>query len=409
MTLRAASAVFLIAVAAPAAAAEGDEEFRSLLERRLTLIQAVRHSSESPLVCRKLAELSQAVPPSAVLSRLAFSRSTGRWELTLSQGNPADAAAIVQRLVTKQLCSTPVIAPEGSAVTASCVVAESPVQVSLSAPKRRPAPPEVLKVLREKEQERQTVIPDRPELESYQLTAQDFAQRELIAGWSSKVGPAIPGPAVDRFELSGSGSGSFFGVAGLLCSLENGRRITGIDTLELQRPRVRNGEWVVDFSVTASTWRNRREDEQQDAVVAFNEMHAPKHEDFDFLRARSPFGPPTAVFAGSTRVLTGEECRQEGPAPEPGDRELDDLAVAFVAPQGASPCAMLVDAKGECHEVRRNTKLGAGGAKVTRIDAGAVTVTRFGSRAWDGKAIRIDVALKVGARAAPPAWFCRPK
>lgn len=409
-------ALLLITVAAPAAAKGAPEELRALVERRLKVIDALQGST--PRLCERLVELSHAMPPAAVLSRLAYTRSTGRLELALSQGTLEDARAIVQHLVTNQLCSKPVATLEGSTVTASCVLEDSVQEVLLAAPTAHALqqPGEVAALRRAKE-ESQTILPDVPALESYEANLQDLAWKGQVRGWSAKIGPAVRGDAVDSFVVTATGSGPASGALELLCSLEASRRAIGVDAFVLEQPRVRNGEWAVDLSMTFTTWRYRPEDEQKEVLASFRVAQQPKaapgQQRRGFATERSPFGPPGALFAGTSLVLTGKECLKEGSAlpPREGEfegRELDEFAVVFVAAKKPPLCAMIVDSKGECHELRRNTRFGPLGAKVTQIDAQAVTLTRFASSpATDGMPVAVKTALQVRGKTAAPAWFCR--
>lgn len=386
-----------------------EQRLSSQIERRRNVIDALKHSTAH--VCEGLVELSLAVPPPVVLSGLTFSARSGRWELTLSRGTKDDAVAILQRLAEKGLCSSPVGTTKGSVGAANCTVATSRLNVALPAPKSRPLVPGQLEALQQRLAESQLELPDRPELDSSELALRALGGKGLVTGWAPTIGPAVPAPAIDRFDLSGSGIASFLGVVDLVCGLESSTRITALETLELKQPRVRNGEWVVDFRLTGNTWRYRLEDEQKDLLVGFSAVQEPKRQEQKATLAteRSPFGPATPVFAGSARVLKGTECRTEGAVARDAQlegRALDEFSVAFVAAKGDASCAMLVDAQNKCHAISQNTKLGAGAGKVTSIDTEAVTVTRLEVLAGD-RLTSTKVSLKVGRSAAAPAWFCR--
>lgn len=411
MILR-ALVVLVVGLAVGVTAQEpAEQQLSSQIERRRNVIDALKHSTGH--VCEGLVELSLAVPAPVVLSGLTFSARSGQWELTLSRGTRDDAVAIVQRLAEKGLCSSPAGTTKGSVVAASCTVATSRLDVALPAPRSRPLVPGQLEALQQRLAESQLELPDRPELDRSELALRTLGGKGLVTGWAPKIGPAVPAPAIDRFDLSGSGIASFLGVVDVVCGLESSKRITALETLELKQPRVRNGEWVVDFRLTGSTWRYRLEDEQKDLLVGFSAIQEPKrHEQKTTLATeRSPFGPATPVFAGSARVLKGTECRNEGAVAPSRDaqlegRALDEFSVAFVAAKGDASCAMLVDAQGKCHAISLNTKLGAGAGKVTSIDTEAVTVTRVEVLAGD-RLTSTKVSLKVGRSAAAPAWFCR--
>lgn len=393
-----AAVASLVVLATPAS---DDLALRAKVMRRLELQQALKQAS-SP-ACRGLAALSLAVPPTAVLSQLEFNRKGGRWDFALSQGTKADSQTLVDALLNLGLCS----AASPTAHGASCLANETVVPLTLAAADE----PHVMKKreaagLLERLEQSRTSLPDAPELES--IAASELATANAVTGFVWKTGPSIAGVGVDRFELSASGTSSFVGAAGFICDLTHLRRLISVDALTLGQPRVRNGEWVVDFSVKASTWRYRSEDEMTAVSLKLSTPAAVKGADdgFDFIRTRSPFGPPVPRFAGSARRPTGTECTTEASVTPLGEAELDSYSVIFLSAHSTSPCAMVVDAEGRCHELRPNTAVGR--LKVTKIDEKGITLGEFRHFAdGDGKPVFHSVTLKAETTRTQPAWFCR--
>lgn len=67
--------------------------------------------------------------------------------------------------------------------------------------------------------------------------------------------------------------------------------------------------------------------------------------------------------------------------------DLDELAVVAVVSGDANPLAMVEDRKGVGYIVRRNTKIGKAGGKVTQVLRECIVVTSFVSGGADGKPI----------------------
>ncbi len=67
--------------------------------------------------------------------------------------------------------------------------------------------------------------------------------------------------------------------------------------------------------------------------------------------------------------------------------DLDELVVVAVVSGDANPLAMVEDRKGVGHIVRRNTKMGKSGGKVTQVLRECIVVTSFVSGGADGKPI----------------------
>ncbi len=397
MFLRAA-VVSLIAVALPALAHdEADER----LKRWADVIAQLRAASTSPQVCRGLSELSLELPPTAVLSSLAFDRKSGLWSVTLSHGTQADSQATIAPLVKHGLC----VDPQTSAKSASCTASVQPAPPLRTPPpgeaeSTKPFEPVPLNSGQQKEAFGMNVLVSASPAFDVELTS--FAAAQQLRGVSWARGPAIPSGPVERFEVTAQGTGSFIRVAGLLCAFSQWGPLMSVDAFELNRPRIRNGEWVVDFAVTTSTWRYVRELASTPIRFPYPHPRRLEGDEVDFVRTRSPFGPPAPIYAGSTRPVTGRECRDRNPTQPTADDELDSYAVAFMSDR----CVMLVDEFGGCHELAMNSRMGQ--FKLSRIEPNALTLVTF-TQGLDSRPLRHAVSMRTGTPKPPPAWFCPTK
>ncbi len=83
--------------------------------------------------------------------------------------------------------------------------------------------------------------------------------------------------------------------------------------------------------------------------------------------------------------------------------DLDDLTVVAVVSGDANPLAMVEDRTGVGHLVRRNTRMGKQGGKVTQILRDCIVVTSFISGGSDGKpqANKQPMCVKTDTRSTP--------
>ncbi len=84
--------------------------------------------------------------------------------------------------------------------------------------------------------------------------------------------------------------------------------------------------------------------------------------------------------------------------------DVDDLTVVAVVSGDANPIAMVEDRSGVGHIVRRNTRVGKQGGKVTQILRDCIVVTSFISGGPDGKpqANKQNMCVKTDSRSAEP-------
>lgn len=121
------------------------------------------------------------------------------------------------------------------------------------------------------------------------------------------------------------------------------------------------------------------------------------------INKRDPFRPLTV------------EGPKPGPGTEPGTEvvscteplclvDLDDLTVVAVVSGDANPLAMVEDRGGVGHIVRRNTRVGKQGGKVTQILRDCIVVTSFITGGPDGKpqANKQNMCVKTDSRSAEP-------
>lgn len=84
--------------------------------------------------------------------------------------------------------------------------------------------------------------------------------------------------------------------------------------------------------------------------------------------------------------------------------DIDELAVVAVVSGDANPLAMVEDRNGIGHIVRRNSRMGKQGGKVTQILRDCIVVTSFISGGADGKpmANKQNMCVKTDERSAEP-------
>lgn len=118
---------------------------------------------------------------------------------------------------------------------------------------------------------------------------------------------------------------------------------------------------------------------------------------YDPIGKRDPFRPP------SMDQLAREANAAEVVCAEPlCDFDLDELQVVAVVSGDANPLAMVEDKNRVGYVVRRNSKMGRQGGKVTQILRDCVVVTNFVTGP-DGKAQpnKINLCIQPDARSAP--------
>lgn len=122
---------------------------------------------------------------------------------------------------------------------------------------------------------------------------------------------------------------------------------------------------------------------------------------FSPINRRDPFrspaveGPKGSVEAGSETVACTEPlCLVD----------VDDVTVVAVVSGDANPLAMVEDRSGVGHIVRRNTRVGKQGGKVTQILRDCIVVTSFISGGPDGKpqANKQNMCVKTDSRSIEP-------
>ena len=84
--------------------------------------------------------------------------------------------------------------------------------------------------------------------------------------------------------------------------------------------------------------------------------------------------------------------------------DIDDLNVVAVVSGDANPLAMVEDRAGVGHVVRRNTRVGKQGGKVTQILRDCIVVTSFITGGADGKpqANKQNMCVKTDSRSVEP-------
>ncbi len=105
---------------------------------------------------------------------------------------------------------------------------------------------------------------------------------------------------------------------------------------------------------------------------------------------RSPESEPAAQAALANTACTEPLCRFD----------LDQLTLVAVVSGDANPLAMVQDPQGRGYFVRRNTRVGRQGGKVTQIMSDAVVVTEYFTTP-DGKTTANPVTLAIKSEKIP--------
>lgn len=376
------------------AADGGTENLRMRTERRLALHDGLRGGGFNVAT---IGALTRALPPKAVLSRLAFDSGSRALSFTLSTGAKADVEAVLAALLKVRACEAPVATETTGTCTVEQRLARARLKPGIDGKTVTYRPGEA-EVLSQRLSEAQTEVPDAPGLAELDAQLADVALRNSVVGFKpTRSEPVTQGP-VDVYSLALRGTAGFDGAASLMLDVQNLRRIVWVDGFELTDPKLKNGEWAVTFTIRARTFRYRVEEESkaqdlaQDTVARGDATYA--------AITRNPFGPDAPVFAGSAKIPDAKACRVQGKATPVGDLEMDALAVVYVG----DTCAMLVDDQGGCHLLKSNERVPwLPGAKAV-ITPEAVTAVGYFIEP-DGKPRKKVLTLKTAPVAKPPAWF----
>lgn len=119
------------------------------------------------------------------------------------------------------------------------------------------------------------------------------------------------------------------------------------------------------------------------------------------INKRDPFrsltveGPKTGTEGPAETITCTEPLCQV---------DVDDLTVVAVVSGDANPLAMVEDRLGVGHVVRRNTRVGKQGGKVTQILRDCIVVTSFISGGPDGKPLanKQNMCVKTDERSISP-------
>lgn len=105
---------------------------------------------------------------------------------------------------------------------------------------------------------------------------------------------------------------------------------------------------------------------------------------------RSPEAEPAAQAAMANATCTEPLCRFD----------VDQLTLVAVVSGDANPVAMVQDPQGRGYFVRRNTRVGRQGGKVTQIMSDAVVITEYFTTP-DGKTTANPVTLAIKSEKVP--------
>jgi type IV pilus assembly protein PilP len=118
------------------------------------------------------------------------------------------------------------------------------------------------------------------------------------------------------------------------------------------------------------------------------------------INKRDPFRP-LVIEGAKTIEVPGEQVSCTEPLCLV---DLDDLTVVAVVSGDANPLAMVEDRSAVGHIVRRNTRVGKQGGKVTQILRDCIVITSFISGGPDGKpqANKQNMCVKTDSRSVEP-------
>ncbi len=148
---------------------------------------------------------------------------------------------------------------------------------------------------------------------------------------------------------------------------------------------------------------------EADAGVAANQDGARADYVYNPLNKRDPF---RGLFTPNTSPTTGTQAANVvADCDEPLCKfDLEELTLVAVVSGDANPMGMLEDRTGQGHLVRRNSRVGKNGGKVTAISRNCITVTSF-FVGPDGKAKpnKVDSCVKVDERMRDPLDLMKAK
>lgn len=121
------------------------------------------------------------------------------------------------------------------------------------------------------------------------------------------------------------------------------------------------------------------------------------------INKRDPFRGLFIESADANAVVNPEEEVIKGCTEPLCQYDLDELSVVAVVSGDANPLAMVEDKAGTGFVVRRNTRMGKQGGKVTQVLRDCIVVTSF-ITGPDGKAQpnKQNMCVKTDARSKPP-------
>ena len=380
MNLRACLVVVLCLAPCAALAQPVRSTLRRDVERRLAVINSLR---ASPGVCTPLALIGNS--GGAVLTRLSFERSTGRWVVEQAGAGPNPLA----ELVKAGGCEAQ--ATDGG--LAACVSSSREKATTVPAIATFDATANEQNVLLTRLETAGQVVPD--------VVPEAELRAELADVWrttGAKVEVAAPSRAgaVDELSVTMTSEAPFGVGWRAVCGVENAVRTWRIEGLELKRLQHRDGEWVGSWTLRLTTFRYRPEDERSEGRVVA--PVGPSLAPVAFDHTRSPLGARAA--GGGTVRLRGGECRDPKALSPLNGEPLDSLTVAWVGDR----CAAALDASGACRLVMPNSEIG-GGLRVKSIGPQTITLVRFANQV-DGKVRSEVVDWRVDTAARAPAGAC---
>jgi type IV pilus assembly protein PilP len=139
-----------------------------------------------------------------------------------------------------------------------------------------------------------------------------------------------------------------------------------------------------------------------EAAPAPTETTAAVEYSYNPINKRDPFRGLNVVEGASAASDEAPEDRQVCMEPL-CQYDLDELTVVAVVSGDANPLAMVEDRAGTGFLVRRNTKIGKQGGKVTQVLRDCLVVTSFISGPDNkAQAVKTNMCVKTDTRSTPP-------
>ncbi len=394
MVARAALISLLVSATTLAAPPALDDDAVELLESRVERQMLTLSALPLPPLDVDLAILAAVTPATVKYARVTISLrgEPDSLRLELDQGTSEQLTGVLKRLVEARVCEKPSVSVEPIGVVGKCTVPTTKTRWTFKGATRRREPSSY--VAREQAFVC-SVLPTEPNLDELAKGLREAAAASFIKLASLEIAssPRVSGP-LDVYEVNVSGTAPFRSIDLFLIGHLR-PRLLRFDHLEL-RPRATNMTELVEFSLRGEAYRYRTEDaalDQELEIVGVERRKVSVRElvaESPFAARRQPVEP--IVSACATK------------ATQPLDSiEPDEVTLAFVESGPAPTCAVVVDSRGNCHEVRLKTKWHH--TTLVAVGTDGVTFVWY-AQERDGRTGARHFRINGHPQSPPPAWAC---